>query len=96
MNGSFEFLGIAGPFRIRRPYCIGNILCPSTPWGVGGTVENFNWGSQSGGCYGGVDVPWHGDVPPCPDYLPWSPENACATVRSIRDNILREHRLKYV
>ena len=94
INGSFEFLGLADPLRTRGPYWIDNLLCPSPRWEVGGTVENLNWGSQPGGRYGGVDVPWCGAVPACPAYIPRSPENVCATARGVCDNLLREHRLE--
>ena len=84
-------MGVADPLRTHGPYWIENILCPSPRWGVGGTVENLNWGSQPGGRYGGVDVPWRGAAPARPAYLLWSPENAGATARRVRVNLLREH-----
>ena len=80
----------------RGPYWIENILCPSPRWGVGGTVENLNGGSQPSGRYGGVDVPWRGAAPARPAYLLWSPENAGATACHVRDDLLREHRLARV
>ena len=73
INGSFEFLGFADPLRIRRPYWIENILCTSLCWEVRGTVKFFNSGSQPGGSYSSVDVPWRGSDPARPAYLPRSP-----------------------
>ena len=49
INGSSEVFGAADPLRTRGTYSIENILCPSPPWGVGGTVEKLNWGIQPGG-----------------------------------------------
>ena len=88
INGSFEFLGVSDPLRTRRPYWIKNILCHSPCWGVRGTVENLNWGSQTDGCYGSVGVPWHGAVPARLAYLPRSPENVSSTLCHIRDDLL--------
>ena len=62
---------------------------------LGGWRYCLNWslGSQHGGRYGGVDIPWRGSVPARPDYLPRIPENARATARRVREDLLRKHRL---
>ena len=89
-------MGVADPLRTRGPYLIENIFCPSSRWGVGGTVEILNWGSQPTGCYGSVEVPWYGAIPACPVYLPCSPENARPTARCVQDDLLLDHRLARV
>ena len=73
INVSVECLSIPHFSCDDGPPWTDNILVPILCWGVGGTVETCNWGSQPGNCYGGVDVPWHGAVPARPDYLPRSP-----------------------
>ena len=87
INGSFDLLVVADSLRTRGPYCIENILCPSPRWGVGGTDEILNWGSQPCSRYVSVDVPWRGAIPARPDYLPRSLENARANGHRIRDNL---------
>ena len=83
INGSFEFLGVPDPFRTNGPYWIDNILFPIPAWGVGGTMTNFNWGSQPGGRYDGVSVLLRGAVPGRPAYLPRSMENMRAPARRV-------------
>ena len=56
INGSFEFLDITAPLRTNGPRWIDNLSVPNLALGVGGTLKNLNWGSQPGGCYGGVSV----------------------------------------
>ena len=73
-NGRVEWIGIPCYFRDDGPPWTDNPLCPSPRWGDGGTVGAWAWGIQPGGCYGGVDVPWHGAVPTLASYLPGIPE----------------------
>ena len=39
-----------------------------------------------------TNVVWGDFIIPCPDYLPRSPVNPCATARCVRDNFLRRRR----
>ena len=96
INGNVEFLGVSDSLMTKGTYWIENLLCPNSRWGVGDTVEILNWGSQPGGCYGIVDIPWYGAVPACLPYLPRSLENLCATARSVRDDLLHDHLLVHV
>ena len=93
INGSFKWMGVPDFLRADGPPWNDNILCPSMCWGVGGTAENVFWGGQHGGHYGGFDVPWRGAVPARLAYLPQSLENARATARRVRDDLLLEHHL---
>ena len=91
INGSVKWIGVPRLVCDDELPWTANILVPIPRWGVGGTFENLAWGSQPSGRYSGVDVPWRGAAPARPAYLPWSLENACSTVRRVRDNLLREH-----
>ena len=93
INRSFEFLSVPNLLRSRGSYWIDNVLVPIPSWGVGVTVKKLNWGSQPGGRYAGVSVPWRAAVPVCPAYLSRIPENTRATACCVRDNLLRDHRL---
>ena len=72
INESIQWLRVPRFLRNYGPPWTDNILCPSPCWGVGGTVENWAWGSRPGGRYCSVDVPWRRAVPDRPAYLPWS------------------------
>ena len=74
INGIFEFLGVPYQLRTNGPYWIDNLLVTISASGVGGTVTNLSWGSQTDGRYDVVSVPWHGSLPSNPSYLPRSQE----------------------
>ena len=61
---------------------IENILVPELRWGDGGNYETWYFQTQSGVRFGGRRFPWRGAVPFCEVYLPRSPENMCALLRT--------------
>ena len=88
INGSVEWLGVPRSGCDDGPPWTDNIWCPSPRWGVGGIYETLALESQPGCHYGGVDIPWRGDVPASAAYLPQNPENARATAHRVRDDLL--------
>ena len=70
-----------------------NILFPKLIWGYGGNYKTWALKNKSGVNFGGSSVPWRGDVPLCPAYLPRSPLNMRATARRVCDICLQENRL---
>ena len=91
MNGSVKWLDVPHFLSNNVPPWTDNILAPSLRWGNGGTATNPNWGSQPGGPYGSVAVPWSGPVHAMTAYVFRSQENTRSTARRVRDDILREN-----
>ena len=92
INGSVQWLGVPAPLRTDvNPYT-DNILVPSPAWGTGGTATNTNWGSQPGGTYISVAVPWSGTVRVMTAYVHRIPENMCSAALRVYHNLPRDNR----
>ena len=59
-----------------------NLLVPEERWVDGGNAETWTLRTQPVFIFGRVDIPWRGAVPFCEVYLPRSPENMCALLRT--------------
>ena len=79
------------PLRTDGPHWTDNILVTSPSWGTIGTATNLNWGSQLGGNYGSIAVPWSGPIHSMPDYVRRSPENTRSAARHVCDDLLQEN-----
>ena len=88
INGSVQWLGVPHFLSTYGPPWTINILAPSPSWRNGGPSTNTNWGSQLGGTYVSVAVPWSGSVCAIPDSVRSSPENMRSAVRRVRDDLL--------
>ena len=94
INVSVEWIDVTIPFYDTAgvPW-IDNILVPELRWGDRGGYERWDLETCYIPHFGGRRVPWRGDVPFRPYYLPSSPENAHARARRVHDVHLRENRL---
>ena len=88
INGSVQWLGVPAPLRTDGLPWTDNIFAPSPAWRTGGTATNPNLGSQPGGPYGSVVVPWSGTVRAMLTYVRRSPENTGRDMRRVRDDLL--------
>ena len=94
INASIEWLVTTIPFYgTTRVTWIDNILVPELRWGDRGIYKLWDLKPQSRPRFGGRSLPWRGDVPFRPDYLPSSPVNARATAHRVRDSHLQENSL---
>ena len=88
INGGVQWLGVPAPLRTNGPPWTDNISATSPTWGTGGTATNLNWGSQPGGPYGSVAVPWSGPVRAMTAYVRRSPVKMRSALRRICDDLL--------
>ena len=93
INGSVERLGVPAPSCGTGVAWTENFFVPNSRWGDGRGYERWASATRSRPRFGGRSVPWRGAVLFRPNYVPSSPENACARARRVHDVRLRERRL---
>ena len=86
--GIVQWLDVPDFLRTDRPPWTDNLLSHSPIWGDFSTTTNTNWGSQPGGPYGSVAVPWSCPVRVILAYVRRSPENTCSAAHRVCNNLL--------
>ena len=89
INGIFQWLGVTDLPRTDGPPMTDDLLAPGPSWGDGGTTTNTNGGSEPGGPYVRVAIPWSRLVRVIPAYICSIPENTRSATYRVRGDLLR-------
>ena len=89
INGGVQWLGVPNFLRTYGPAWTANLLATHPSWGDQGSINNYNWGSQSRGNSDSFSILWNRPTRVYPVYHHRIFENTHAAAPRVRDNILQ-------